>query len=369
VSLPVLPFSTIVQNSAAAVQGASSKLVNLAVGSVLRAVLEANAGIALWVQWVILLYASKIRASTATGADLDSWMADFGVVRLPGISAVGSVTFSRLSASAAGFVPVGTTVKTSDGTQTFTVTTDATNPTWNSALAGYVLPVGTASVTVPVAAALAGTQGNIGANTLTLISSSVSGIDTATNGTAFTTGVNAESDAALRLRFQNFLATRALATDAAVGYAVSSVQQGLTYSIAENVPSPGYFTVTVDDGSGTPPPSLLNAVFAAVNAVRPVGVQFTVVGPTEILATITLTVVAGPSTTHSALIGPVGAAIAAYVNALPVGAALPYSRLAQVAYDAAPGVANVTSLLVNGATTDVGGGATQVVRTASVTVS
>ena len=368
-SLPTLSFSSIVQNSAAAVQGASTKLINLATGSVLRAVLEANAGIGLWFQWVVLLFVAKTRASTSTGADLDTWMADFGVTRLPGVAATGNVTLSRLSPTAVGFVPTGTSIKTADGLQTFKVTTDATNILWNSSLSGYVMPAGTASVTVPVANTVQGKIGNIAVNTLTQIASAVTGIDTAANGAAFSTGIDAESDVALRARFQNFLATRAEATDAAVGYAVSGVQQGLTYSIAENVPSPGYFTVTVDDGSGSPPPSLLTAVFKAVDLIRPVGVQFTVVAPTQVVAVVTLTVVAGSTTTHTALVGPVGTAISAFINALPVGAALPYSRLAQVAYDAAPGVANVTSLLINGGTADIGGGATQVVRTSSVTVS
>ena len=63
------------------------------------------------------------------------------------------------------------------------------------------------------------------------------------------------------------------ATPVAVGYAISSLQQGLRYTIAENVDTSGAarmgnFVVTVDDGSGNPPSSLLGTVAAAVDAVR-----------------------------------------------------------------------------------------------------
>ena len=47
-------FTTLVQNMAAAVQGSATALVNLTTGSVLRAILEANASLALWIQWLIV---------------------------------------------------------------------------------------------------------------------------------------------------------------------------------------------------------------------------------------------------------------------------------------------------------------------------
>jgi hypothetical protein len=47
-------FSSLMEGMAAAVQGAASSLVDLTVGSVLRAILEANASVALWLQWLIV---------------------------------------------------------------------------------------------------------------------------------------------------------------------------------------------------------------------------------------------------------------------------------------------------------------------------
>ena len=81
--LPLQTFSTLVANAAAAVQGSARQLVDLTIGSTLRAVLEANASLALWMQWLILLVLRTTRAATSTGADLDTWVADFGLARLP----------------------------------------------------------------------------------------------------------------------------------------------------------------------------------------------------------------------------------------------------------------------------------------------
>jgi uncharacterized phage protein gp47/JayE len=142
------------------------------------------------------------RASTCSGADLDSWFADFGFYREPAVSATGNVTFSRFTATNAALVPVGFQVQTTDGTQSFLVVADTSNPAYDPAQSGYVVPALTASVTVPVSAVTAGAAGNASANTVTVIVGSIPGIDTVTNANSFSNGANAESDDAARARFQ-----------------------------------------------------------------------------------------------------------------------------------------------------------------------
>ena len=53
--IPLRTFSVLVENMAASVQASASQLLDLAVGSTLRALLEANASIGLWMQWLVLL--------------------------------------------------------------------------------------------------------------------------------------------------------------------------------------------------------------------------------------------------------------------------------------------------------------------------
>ncbi len=60
-------FTTLMQNMAAAVEASATQLLDLTVGSTLRAVLEANASIALWMQWLILLVLRTTRAATSNG--------------------------------------------------------------------------------------------------------------------------------------------------------------------------------------------------------------------------------------------------------------------------------------------------------------
>jgi hypothetical protein len=60
--LSLRTFDDLVGSMAGAVQGACSQLVDLTIGSVLRVVLEANASVALWMQWLILCVLQTTRA-------------------------------------------------------------------------------------------------------------------------------------------------------------------------------------------------------------------------------------------------------------------------------------------------------------------
>ena len=114
-----------------------------------------------------------------------------------------------------------------------------------------------ASISVPVQANVPGVAGNVGAGTISLLASGISGVDTVTNPVAFATGIDAETDDAARARFGQFIASLAKATAQAVGAAVAGVQSGLLYQVVRNSPRGGTITVYVDDGSGAPSAALL----------------------------------------------------------------------------------------------------------------
>ena len=59
----------------------------------------------------------------------------------------------------------------------------------------------------------------------------------------------------------------------------------------------------------------------------------------------------------------------AYINALPLGQLMPYSRLAQIAYGTSPGVINVISVTLNSGTADVPATNKQVIKAGSVVVA
>ena len=367
-------FTTLVQNMAAAVQAAAAQALDLTVGSALRAVLEANASVALWMQWLILQVLQTTRAATSTGADLDSWMADMTLTRLPAVAAVGTVTFSRLTPSATAFLPVGALVRSADGSQTFAVTADPTNSAWSAAAGGYSLAAGLAALTVPVTAEVAGSAGNMQSGAISLMVTAIPGIDAVTNPAPMQNGLDAESDAALRSRFQNFIQSRSRATPLAVGYAVSSIQQGLSYALQENIdtagnPRIGNFVVTIDDGSGYPSASLLATAAAAVEAVRPVGSTFAVQPPIVVPANLNVLLTVPSGATKPPIVAMVATALQAYINALPIGAPLPLTKVAQVAYAAHPAVVNVGALSINGGTADLTPPASGVIKAGVIAVS
>ncbi len=349
--LPLQDFAALVRTQAAAVRGGAAGLVDLSVGSVLRAVLEANASVGLWVQWLIVQVLATTRAATSAGADLDSWVGDFGVARLPGTAAHGQVRVGRGVPGLASVVPVGALVRTAGPSPlTFRVAADPGHPAWTGA--GYALAAGDTDVTVPVLAVQPGAAGNVRPGAIVQLATAIPGVDRVTNDGALLGGVDAEADAALRTRFGGFIDSRTRATGGAVAWAVSSVQAGLSVSVAERVDTagqerPGHFTMTVDDGSGLPSPALLAAAGAAIERVRPVGSTYSVRGPL-VLRTDALLTVRGPASG-----GPVQAAVIAFMAGLPTGAGLARSRLVQVAHDADPAVASVMEVTINGLEADL----------------
>jgi hypothetical protein len=371
--LPVLTFSGLMSQMAAALQGASTQLIDLTIGSVLRAILEACASVVLWLQWLILQVLATTRAATSVGSALDSWMADFSFYRLPGAAASGAVTFARYTTGMATVIPVGAMVLTSDGSQSFAVTEETTNPAWNLS-GGYTLAAAQASVTVPVQCATVGPAGNVQIGTVGLLASPINGVDTVTNALAFVGGSSAESDASFRARFQLYINSLSLATTTAILNAVQAVQLGLRTAVIENVdghldPMPGSFLVVVDNGTGYPGTALLAAAQAATDAVRPIGSIFAVQGPAIIPVTVTVVLETSNAMTQASVAASAQQTIVAWIQSLPIAGTLAVSKIDAICHDADPSVISVTSSLINGLAQDVTAPVNGVILPASVTVS
>lgn len=368
-------FAQLVGNQVTAIQGGAANLVDLAVGSILRVVVEANAAMVLWLQGLILQLLTVTRLATSSGSDVDSFIADFGMTpRIAAQSASGLVTFSRFSPTSQAVVPVGALVQTSDGSQQFLVTVNAGNSAYSATLGGYVLAAGVGSVTVPVSAVTAGIGGNALAGKIAVIAQAISFVDTVTNAAAFTNGLAAETDTAVKARFVAWIASLSKATKAAISYAIANVQSGLSVTLVENysyagVWQPGYFYAVIDDGTGYPTSTLLTTCASAIESVRGFTSSFGVFAPVVVTANVAATITTASGYTHSAVVAIVQTAVAAYINALTVGQTLAYTRLMQVIYDASAGVVNVSGVTVNGATVDLTTTNQQVVIAGSVIIS
>ena len=154
-----------------------------------------------------------------------------------------------------------------------------------------------------------------------------------------------------------------------------SVQSGINFTIVENIDYTtnaarlGYFYVIVDDGSGSPPASLITNIYNAIDPIRAASIAFEVHGPTIAMAAVTLKIVVVPAITHDTIAIVVQNAITNYVDSLAYGGSLALTRLIQVAYDASPSVVNVSNVLINGVAADISAGPQTVIRISTVIAS
>jgi hypothetical protein len=405
-SVTTKSLAQIVQSFQAAVQAAANQVLDFSIGSVFLALGEGAGWVGLWLQKLALQVLGLSRFATSYGTDADSWGGQFEFTRLQATQATGSVTFTIASgaqpapAEAGVVIPVETIVQTGDGTQNFTVYADTTNSAYSATAVsggGYVVPAGATSLAVPVQAQTAGTAGNVIAGAISVLISDVSGIASVSNAAGFTNALPAETDPAYKARFPDYLAGLARANKAAIKAAVASVQQGLVCEIIENqlaagsnlpyldvadwfdrpggfsyptlVPWPGIFLVVVDDGSGSPPASLINRVSQAIDAVRGLAIQYSVIGPAIVTANVAMTLTAAPGYDHNTLAGAAETALQNWLNAQPLGTTLiPLTRLPQVAYDAVPGIASLTGVTLNGQAADLALNFVERIRAGNVTI-
>lgn len=373
-ALSTKTFAQLIQDQAAAVQGRALQILDFTTGSVLRSLVEANAAVGMWLQAMALQILRTTRLSTSVGLDVDSWVADWGVTRLAATVSSGSVTFSRFTPQSVAVISLGTQVQTGDGSQSFQVVLDPANALWVAAQNSYVLQIGVASGAIPVQSINSTTVSNVLANTISVLTTNIIGVDTVTNALAFTGGTNSETDAQLRARFVTYIGSLSKGTVAAVQYAVASLQLGLNSTVLENITpsgsaSNGFITVTVDDGSGAPPNSLLTTVGAAINGVRAAGIQMAVIAPVITTVIINVTVVTDPGYNHNVIVGTINTALLTYLSTLIVGQGLAFYKLSQVIIDSTAGITTISGLTLNGAAADIAANPRNVIKLATLTVA
>ncbi|PHK92899.1 baseplate protein [Pseudoroseomonas rhizosphaerae] len=340
--------------------------LNTTSGSILRSLFNAVAAVMLWLQLIAYEVLSVTRLSTSTGTDVDSWLADWEVQqRQAATYATGVTKWERNSAPRALGLPVGAMCRTDDGSRTALVIADTGHDYWSADVGsqgGYLVPADVYAVDVPAEAIEAGVAGNVLAGAYTRIGSNASGWDRVSNPAAFSGGVDAESDESCRARFRAYIASLHRGTGISILTAAASVKQGLSFRLVENVDaagnwSPGRFLLVVSDPSATggqPSSELLSAIYAAVDAVRPVTVVPAIIGPLRTTASVRLTIEVNEGYDKDTLLTPIAQAVTAYINGLGIGAPLRMSRITNAAFGVSPdGIANVANLTVNGIAGDV----------------
>jgi uncharacterized phage protein gp47/JayE len=389
VAISTLTKTQYISNAVAAIQGAARVLVDLTVGSILRAVVEASSNIALWLQAIALQIVALTRFATSAGTDADSWGADFGFTRLLSLFATGQVTFSRFTSTNQASIQAATSsgtdangntiwtggsiVQTADGTQPYRVIPDVTQTAFNVALNAYIIAAGTSSAVVTVQSVNAAAAANVTAGSITILAQSIPFVDTVSNAAPMTGGADPETDVAYKARFPQYLASLSRATKAAISFAIQSIGPQVNFTLTENqsyggVTQLGYFFVIADNGTGSPPAGFLSSVSSAIDAVRGETIQFGVFAPVLVTANVVMTLTTAAGFVHATVVAAVAAALQAQINALKIGATLPYTLLSSIAYGV-PGVINVTAITLNGGTADLASTPLQIIKTGALTVS
>jgi len=367
-----LPSKTFAQFTQAMVSGWASSLgfpPTFQEGDAFYALMETVSAQLVFIQAQIQLVNDIARAQTSSGADLDTFYAQFGFYRIGGTLASGQVTFASFSpATSSVLIPAsnpaampptqGVIVQTQGGAIQYQVVADPTQPTWNASQNGYILAPGQSSLVATVQALLPGSAYNVTTGQLSQIGTSLAGIDTVTNAAAITNGTDAEPDATFRVRFVLFINSLSKATYGAITSAVFGIAGVSSAAIVENVnvggyAQPGEFIATIDNGTGVPPASLVTAVQNALETVRGFTILAVAQAVTQTSVTELITVRTDPSFTQSVVNAAVQVALQTATNSLGIGAILYISALEQAAMSV-PGVISVQpGTKINGTNADL----------------
>lgn len=352
-----LDFTTLVRNQVIAVQALANSVIDFSVGSVMRAITESNSSILVWLQSMITELLSASRASTSVDANLDTWVGDYGIIRMQAMFASGVVTFSRSTPSQAASIPVGSIVESADSLVQYQVVVNLIDTNYDIISDSYILPQGIYSIDTPIVATVAGTIGNVAPASINVLGTSIPGVDTVSNGIQFVNGTDSETDIALRARFVNYLGSLSKAVRVAVEYAISSTQTNLNYSITENYNydgsiNDGYFFVIIDDGTDYPSDILLTAISNSIEDIRPVCSQFGVFRAEIVSVNISMDIDTTVGYDHLVAVSSVITNITSYISDAGLGGPLRYTMLSKLAYDV-PGVNNVSNISLNGSVVDL----------------
>lgn len=202
-------------------RGVSTKLTDYRPGSRIRTIYEA-------VAIIIESYYDMVYKEIKQLVEQNLY-AVFDFSRLPAVHTTGIVTFSRDVAASEDYLIAA-------GTLVLTEASSTTPPIQFRTTADALLATGTTAVDVPVICTQAGTLGNIGSSMIVDFLTKPAGIETVTNGAAFTTGADEETKEAQKYRFHRFLASRMRGIKEAIEYgALTASLVGINGEVTERV--------------------------------------------------------------------------------------------------------------------------------------
>jgi hypothetical protein len=176
------------------------------VASVLRSVYRPIAERLVEAQQTAALVLDSAQIDHAEDEALDLLTALIGVSRRKAVKAEGTVTLSRASAASQDYpIPAGAEVQTSGNDPVVFVTAESAT-----------LSTGETSVDVAVKARTGGVRGNVGPGAISVLRSTISGVEEVTNASETTGGRDRENDTELRERAKDNLSSGSRASASAL---------------------------------------------------------------------------------------------------------------------------------------------------------
>jgi uncharacterized phage protein gp47/JayE len=355
-TLPLRTFDQIIADQTATLSSSLSAnsaifdTLNLTPGSPLLALMEANGGLVLLLQWINQQVLNSTRMQTSVGSQLDSFGADFLFARYPAVPATGQVLFTRATANNMIYIPTNTLLRTLDGLQSFTVIVpDQDILNIFDSVKGYRMDPNVYSISCLVQAVTPGTIGNIAANYLML--QSPLSISKVTNPSSFYNGVDSESDAQFVSRFRLYINSLSRATPSAIENAIVNTNPSYTYTILENYisatqPQPGCLLVTFDNGTGFPSAAMVAELQTNVNAVRGACITPFVQAASTCTVSVSFDALFASTQAYTANAYAIQTAITNFINGLSVGENLYLTQLSQIIYNSSSAVLNAWNVQI-----------------------
>ena len=340
-------FSDILGNLFDAITSSGGKLTDFNIGSTLRTILEAVAAIIEEVWFNLELFVNMFFIETSEDGWLDKRLNDFELYRKLGAVATGSIIVSRSTPSPVGIlIPAGSLFVT-DQSVNITTTADAT------------MIAGTSNVEIQVVAVDVGISANLPQNTpLKQAGMAITGIETVAIS-HMGGGIDTETDDELKARVTPYFQSLGRSTKGAITFAALSVQGVKVTTVIENSPSPGWFKVYIDDGTGGASSALISAVSNAVDLYRGFTIHYTILSPNLINANIGATLTVQDGYIVAEVQANVQVALLTAVNSLQMGQQLYVAAL----YQATMGVQGVKNVIITSPTADSNIAIDEIIRT------
>lgn len=278
-------------------------------------------------------------ADTTYGEYLDRRAAEQGLTRKAAVASTANVT---VTAQDGTVIPAGTQFATNDA-----------EPIYFKTVADTIVTGG--SVSIAVQAVEAGAAGNVAAGTITVPVGDLASIITVTNPEAATGGTDEESDAELLARYTEKVSTPITSGNKysyeAWAKSISGISDAKCYPLWNG---PGTVKVVVINTSKrAPSQTTLAKVADYIESMRPVGVNVTVVGVTEVSIDIAAQLTLQDGISIDDVKSEITDNLTAYYESIAFNdTVVRYSKIANAILNAR-GVIDYTNLTVNNGTANI----------------